>query len=938
VPPPALVSRPPTLYAQSRFGRRKRALRSETDGTKHTDAQAGLLTRLRVLEAEKAALAARALHAETSAAAQALRAQAWSWQSGVATAQLRATRGSLFWRLTLPFRLAVVLARGLPANTDEGKVIRAAAALAREGGMPALRRAAREWRRRQAALAPKPPAPGVPAQATSNQPVSEGRALALSPLVLIVAELSVPQCAKYRVWQKQEHLSRLGVPSRVVDWHDLESCLSGAALATQAILYRVPGTPEMLELIGVLRGYGVPLAWEVDDLIFDEALYRQNSNLADLEPDLRRNVLDGVVLYRRALLAAGSGIASTPELAQAMRDAGVAQVDVVENALDQETLDLADRIRAERGGPQSGVLITYGSGTKTHDTDFLQAAPALLRLLAARPEIRLRVIGDLTLPGTFAAFAPRIERVPALPYARYLALLGESDISLAPLEPSVFNDAKSNIKFLEASVLGVPSVCSPRAQFVSIVGDGANGFLAEGDDAWFAALDALAGDAALRARLGEAALRDSLARYAPEAVARAQVAPLLVGAVPRQPGVLRVLMANVFYAPRSYGGATIVVEEMARLLHARADTEVAIVTTLGDVKRQALTRTVQDGITVFGLPTNHGDVIAEFDDPQAGEMFGRVLDAVLPDIVHLHSVQQLSASIATACRARGIPYVITLHDPWWLCARQFMVREDGTYCFQKRIDLHVCEACVPGARHLRARHALLRDALDGAALLMSPSAAHADLYVAQGIAPGRIAVVPNGVRLPAAPVARVAPAVLRFGYVGGNEKVKGYGLVRQCFSALARGDWELVLVDNTLNLGFSSIEAADWRLRGSVRIVPAYSQDTMEAFFAGIDVLLFPSQWKESFGLTVREALARDVWVITTAGGGPAEAVVDGVNGTVIPLDGEYHGLLGAVQALLDEPARLAGFRNPLVAEIRGYGAQAGQVRDLLAHVKGWAE
>jgi glycosyltransferase involved in cell wall biosynthesis len=887
--------------------------------------------RIRQLEAENARLAAQARMAELSAQSQALRAHAWRWQAADLRHQMAVMRRSLIWRLTLPLRLALVLARGVPRQSAEGALIRRAAAIARRDGLGAAIAAGRRFLARDRA-ARGAVAGGAAVAAPAAPAAPMGAAMSMAPAVLIVAELSVPQCAKYRVWQKQAHFQHLGVPCRVIDWHDIDACFSAAATATQAILYRVPGTPEMLALIDTLRGLGVPFAWEVDDLIFDEDLYRRNSNLADLDPGLRRELLAGVALYRRALLACGRGIASTPELAAAMRGAGVAEVAVVENALDQETLDLAAAIRAARA-PHDGVLITYGSGTKTHDTDFLQAAPALLRLLRARPEVRLRIVGELTLPAAFDMMAERIERVAPVPYARYLALLGESDISIAPLEPSLFNDAKSNIKFLEASILGVPSVCSPRAQFSAMIRDGGNGFLADTDEAWFAALDALAGDAARREAMGRAALADTMRRYAPEAVARDQVAPLLARVAPRDPAKLRVLLANIFYAPRSYGGATIVVEEMARRLHAMPDTEVAVVTSLGEAPREAVTRRVQDGITVFALPVAGGDVIAEYDDPRAGAAFGRILDALQPDVVHLHSIQMLSASLVSACRARGIAVVITLHDPWWLCARQFMVRADGRYCFQTRIDLHVCENCLPGEHHLGQRLALLRDALDSASLLLSPSAAHRELYLAQGIAPERIVVAPNGVRLPAAPVARRPGARLRFGYVGGNEKVKGYGLVQQAFTALARDDWELVLVDNTRNLGFSSIDAAEWSVQGGLRIVPAYTQDTMEAFFAGIDVLLFPSQWKESFGLTVREALARDVWVIATEGGGPADAIAHGVNGTLIPLDGQYRTLLAAVTALLDDPGRLAGFRNPHGRDIIGYDTQAAQLRALLGQV-----
>ncbi|WP_457825551.1 glycosyltransferase, partial [Staphylococcus aureus] len=87
-----------------------------------------------------------------------------------------------------------------------------------------------------------------------------------------------------------------------------------------------------------------------------------------------------------------------------------------------------------------------------------------------------------------------------------------------------------------------------------------------------------------------------------------------------------------------------------------------------------------------------------------------------------------------------------------------------------------------------------------------------------------------------------------------NVEVKGFSIVKAAFEALNRDDWELTLVDNTLNLGFSTVDAATWKTSGHIRVVPAYTQDAVDDFYSAVDVLLFPSQWKESFGLTVREA------------------------------------------------------------------------------------
>ena len=134
---------------------------------------------------------------------------------------------SLFWRLTAPLRVAVDLARGAPETGSPAG-----------GAGPPLRRArcaargcGRRWRRRAAGCASPAPraaqaraerparrscrAAGVPARRRRAPPPRIARAG-----VLIIAELSVPQCAKYRVWQKQEHFTRLGVPCRVVDWRD----------------------------------------------------------------------------------------------------------------------------------------------------------------------------------------------------------------------------------------------------------------------------------------------------------------------------------------------------------------------------------------------------------------------------------------------------------------------------------------------------------------------------------------------------------------------------------------------------------------------------------------------------------------------------------------------------------------------------------------------
>ena len=868
---------------------------------------------------------------------------------------------SISWRVTTPIRYARAFAAGrLPSGRSFRQAATHLADIYGDEGWSGL---GRRVARRLPVLTRRSSGRRLPAVSTAADATDEAapgpyeartppaHAAFLTPSVLIVAELSIPQCAKYRVWQKQELLQSLGWHCRVIGWREIDHVMTALQLCTEVIFYRVPGEPDVLDMIEEAKRLGLDPFWEVDDLIFDEPLYRENSNLVTLDPELRRQVLSGIRLYRRAMLTCRRAIASTPRLAQSMVEAGIQTTHVVENALDAETLDVAASLRLTRNQAASRphhdretpppVTIVYGSGTKTHDADFLVAGPAILSLMQRHPHIRLRIVGDLTLPPGFESVASRVEELAGTDYRAYLGLLAGADIAVAPLEPTIFNDAKSNIKFQEASILGLPSVVSPRQAFRDVVVQDSNGLLADTSEDWETALERLVLDPALRHRLGARALLDVLDRYAPERIAREQVSELFgrPPVMPRKP--LRILAANIFFAPQSFGGATIVAEQMAARLAQADDVELCVFTSRPAIsgRPNSVLRHDWDGILVFASSLSPAsDQVVQLDNPSMVLTFGHLLDAVRPDVVHAHSIQGFGAPILRLCRERGIPYVVTLHDAWWLCDRQFMVRGDDRYCFQTRIDLRVCQNCLPGSHHLNERMRIMMSVLNGASLLLSPSESHRQLYLANGIAPDRIRVNRNGIRMPSAPRRpRTAGTRLRFGFVGGAEPIKGFHLIRKAFEALEQPGWELVLVDNTLNLGFRSIDVSAWKVAGVITVIPAYTQDGLDAFFQGIDVLLFPSQWKESFGLSVREALARDVWVITTAAGGQAEAIEDGVNGRLIPLDGREDGLVEAIEELLLVPERLDTYSNPRATSIATYETQAAELLGALREVSGQA-
>lgn len=841
----------------------------------------------------------------------------------VAEARCAALLDSTSWRVTAPLRALSIL-MGTPRRAT-----RSALKSGRLGDMrqTMLARARGENRRNQPAevAAIERPARVLP-------PASQARLL--SPRVLIVAEMSLPQCRKYRVEQKQAMIRSLGWDCTVVNWHDRERAMGLMQTHSVVIFYRVPAFPDVVEVLQEAERLGLPHYFELDDLIFDISDYAANPNLAGLDTATAESLFDGAVLYRKALELCGNVIASTPYLGERMQAVGGGTSFVIENALDTETLRIAEGVRPR--DPDGRIRIIYGSGTRTHDADFAHAAQALKRVAEENPQVEIVLIGELNPPRPILALGDQVTRLPARPYAEYMEILAQSDIAIAPLMPASFNEAKSNIKFLEAATVGVPSVCSGRSAFTHAIRNGENGFLADTEGEWYQALTALVQDTELRRRIGAAARQDVLARYSPRAIAQRQLQPLLEQHRTVTDPRLHVLQVNILYRPQSFGGATVVAEEMARQLHNRTDTRVSVVASApsGWMKPYAVERSEEDGVPIFrlGIQDRPG-WMGETWDETAAESFHHIVRAVRPDVVHFHAMQGLGAACLRACQEEGIPYVVTLHDAWWVCERQFLVTGEGKYCGQHQIDLNICATCVPSLGATVLRNARLRHALQDASLLLTPSEHWRRFYVANGFAADRVVVNENGINLPAAPRPNQAPARLRFGFVAGTEAVKGFPLLKRTFEELSRDDWELVLVNHGLSIGIDSFADIKWRVRGTIRTVPPFKPADRDGFYEAIDVLLFPSQWPESFGLTVREALARNKWVIATDRGGAAEVIRPGVNGTLIPIGEDTAPFRKAVEDLLDRKANLHGWTNPSRDGLRDFATQATELHDILAFV-----
>ncbi len=362
-------------------------------------------------------------------------------------------------------------------------------------------------------------------RARRGAPSASAAAAEIGPVLFLAGCDGAP--FRYRVTHLRDALATRGIASRALWWSDPDVPAAIAA-ARVIIVYRVPMSPWLEACLSYVHALGRPLLFSCDDLLFD-ATATPHDALAALPENQRAWWRAATDRYATTLRACDAFLATTEPLAAAAERMGVAAF-VTRNGLGEHALAVAETLRKTATVPaaeRATVVLSYFSGTTMHELDFGVVAPALARVLAARPHARLRLGGHLLAHPALADVTARCERLPFLPWHEMLAALATTDVQLAPLRTAdPFSDAKSEVKYLEAAALGVPTVASPTDAFRRIVRDGENGFLAATPADWERRLLALIDDTGLRRRLGNRARDDAFLHATPAAQAEALVAAL----------------------------------------------------------------------------------------------------------------------------------------------------------------------------------------------------------------------------------------------------------------------------------------------------------------------------------------------------------------------------------------------------------------------------
>jgi glycosyltransferase involved in cell wall biosynthesis len=337
--------------------------------------------------------------------------------------------------------------------------------------------------------------------------------------VLIITG-GVGDSANYRAKHVAEELNLHGIKTEVMI-QDNPFLSKFADRFEIFIFHRTFVTEKVASFITRIKKQNKEIIFETDDLVFDgerAKTMEAYKNMSDLEKERYANGIGREILTDEYVKTCTT---TTSYLAKILESYGK-KVFVVPNKLSNDDLEIAEKILEKRKelsslgrlAPDGEIRIGYFSGTMSHNRDFTTISEALLEVMEKYSQVRLILAGPLEIENKLNKFQERIEQLPFANRAKHFANIAGVDINLAPLEMNdPFCEAKSELKFFEAGIVGVPTVAVKNQTYSEAIENGVDGFLAGDTAEWVENISKLIEDRDFRIQMGEAAREKALRKY-----------------------------------------------------------------------------------------------------------------------------------------------------------------------------------------------------------------------------------------------------------------------------------------------------------------------------------------------------------------------------------------------------------------------------------------
>lgn len=316
----------------------------------------------------------------------------------------------------------------------------------------------------------------------------------------------VPHPPRYRVTHQRQQLEANGLTTSEIFYTNVVAN-DVVVNASCFVIFRCPYTPEIYKLITLAHALHKKVYFDIDDLVIDTVYTDLIPYVQGLSPAEKKVYDDGVIRMGKTLKLCDGAITTTKALADELSKY-VPEVFINRNTASEEmyrdscaALVLKEKNFSEdvtftymAGKKKKSVTIKkrtegefrigYFSGSITHNADVALILPSIISFMKAHENVYLYLVGELTLPEEILPFKDRVVTFPFLDWHKLPILISMVDVNLAPLEDTIFNNAKSENKWVEAALVNTVTVASNVGAFAEMVEDKKTGFLCDSAEDW----------------------------------------------------------------------------------------------------------------------------------------------------------------------------------------------------------------------------------------------------------------------------------------------------------------------------------------------------------------------------------------------------------------------------------------------------------------------
>lgn len=346
---------------------------------------------------------------------------------------------------------------------------------------------------------------------------------------------------------------------------------------------------------------------------------------------------------------------------------------------------------------------------------------------------------------------------------------------------------------------------------------------------------------------------------------------------------------------------------------------------------------VKEYTTVFEL-VNSPNLIWSFGNPEVHirqqdieKIFLEVVNNVKPDIIHFHELESLTGSLLVLSRNLGIPYVLDIHNYWYLCPQRDLMDinkktcnewEEGIKCascfvlptsskvgwmyvgylantwigklinifinmaYKKRIKKENIRKVIADIKHIsayRARRYFFIFELNKASAIIYPSNRAMELYKTYGVENQnsyvKLPINKNYLNIKAKSCKNISASNITFGYIGSILPHKGIHILIEAFNMANKQTGEkcqLIIYGSGDTVYEEELKS---KCGKNIVFKGKYLPSQINEVLKNIDVAVIPSLWEDCSPIVLNELKLSKTPIIGSKIGGIEEAINHEVNG-----------------------------------------------------------